>query len=59
MTTDGEDKELLFKMTRAYFAAHAPTKPKEYLDGSLDPVLDMIEWRWAYADLMMKQGGLI
>ena len=38
---------------RDYFAAHAPNPPKGWNGGEKE-VEDIIEWRWYYADAMLK-----
>lgn len=38
---------------RDYFAAHAPEPPDRWHGGDRE-VDDIIEWRWYYADRMMK-----
>ena len=38
---------------RDYFAAHAPEPYKEWRGGSRG-LMDIVEWRWFYADQMLK-----
>lgn len=38
---------------RDYFAAHAPEPPKIWHGGERN-ISDVIEWRWYYADAMLK-----
>ena len=38
---------------RDYFAAHAPEPYKEWRGGSRG-LMDIVEWRWFYADAMLK-----
>lgn len=38
---------------RDYFAAHAPEPPRCWRDGDRR-LPDVIEWRWYYADAMLK-----
>jgi len=39
---------------RDYFAAHAPEPYKNWRDGERN-FSDIIEWRWHYADAMLKK----
>ena len=38
---------------RDYFAAHAPNPPETW-KAKKDEAANIIEWRWAYADAMLK-----
>jgi hypothetical protein len=38
---------------RDYFAAHAPEPPVDWHGGDRK-VADLIEWRWRYADAMLR-----
>ncbi len=38
---------------RDYFAAHAPEPPESW-NGGDRALSDIIEWRWYYADAMLK-----
>jgi len=38
---------------RDYFAAHAPNPPETW-KAEKDEAANIIEWRWAYADAMLK-----
>jgi hypothetical protein len=38
---------------RDYFAAHAPEPYKNWHGGDRS-IVDIVQWRWAYADAMLK-----
>ena len=40
--------------TRDYFAAHAPDVPNSFQPEELDQERRLINWRWHYADEMLK-----
>ena len=39
---------------RDYFAAHAPEPPGDFWRGGERSIKDIIDWRWYYAEAMLK-----
>ena len=52
-SADFENHEFTGMTLRDYFAAHAPEPYKEWRGGSRG-LMDIVEWRWFYADQMLK-----